>query len=106
MAKATGWPSIRADAVRAAWAQLGLLLQKFGHLSRRCLSFNPLRSQCMTDKPRWHAEITGKFVQFLSRDPAKPNSRLASRWKAEYHTLKDAKEAKRVREERGYPLWP
>jgi len=60
----------------------------------------------MTDKPRWHAEITGKFVQFLSRDPAKPNSRLASRWKAEYHTLKDAKEAKRVREERGYPLWP
>lgn len=60
----------------------------------------------MTPKPRWHAEITGKFVQFYSRDPRKPNSRPASRWKAEYATLAHAEEAKRVWEAQGYPLWP
>jgi hypothetical protein len=52
----------------------------------------------MPTKLRWHAEITGHVVQFFRRNPQKPNSRLAPRWKAEYHTIKDAKEAKRVSE--------
>jgi hypothetical protein len=54
----------------------------------------------MAAKPRWHAEITGHVIQFFSRNPQKPTSRLASRWKAGYATLRAAKEAKRVWEDR------
>jgi hypothetical protein len=47
-------------------------------------------------KPRWYADISGHVVQRFSRDPGKPDSRLASRRKVENSALKDAKDAKRA----------
>jgi hypothetical protein len=60
----------------------------------------------MTSPPRFRAEVTGHFVQFYSRNPTIRTVRWHSRFKAEYHTLKDAKAAKARYEESGKILWP
>jgi hypothetical protein len=48
----------------------------------------------MTHTPRFRAEVTGHFVQFFSRNPKIKTVRWHSRFKAEYHTRRDAKAAK------------
>jgi hypothetical protein len=60
----------------------------------------------MTDTPRYRAEITGHFVQFFSRNPKATTVRWHSRFKEEYHTLRDARAAKEKYEARGKILWP
>jgi hypothetical protein len=60
----------------------------------------------MTDTPRFRAEVTGHFCQFFSRDPKIKTVRWHSRFKCEYHTLRDAKAAKAQYEESGKILWP
>jgi hypothetical protein len=60
----------------------------------------------MTDIPRFRAEIAGHFVQFFSRNPKTATVRWHSRFKCEYHTLRDAKAAKGSYEASGKILWP
>jgi|SRR5580698_8169907 hypothetical protein len=56
--------------------------------------------------PRFRAEVTGHFVQFFSRDPQIKTVRWHSRFKAEYHTLRDAKAEKTQYEATGKILGP
>jgi hypothetical protein len=60
----------------------------------------------MPDAPRYRAEVTGHFVQFFSRNPKTTTVRWHSRFKAEYHTLRDARAAKAKYEANGKILWP
>ena len=60
----------------------------------------------MPDVHRYRAEVTGHFVQFFSRNPKTTTVRWHSRFKAEYHTLRDARAAKAKYEESGKILWP
>jgi hypothetical protein len=60
----------------------------------------------MTDTPRYRAEVTGHFVQFFSRNPKAATVRWHSRFKAECHTLRDARAAKAKYEASGKILWP
>ena len=60
----------------------------------------------MTDSPRYRAEVTGHFVQFFSRDTKIATVRWHSRFKAEYHTLRDAGAARAKYEASGKILWP
>lgn len=60
----------------------------------------------MTTSPRYRAEVTGHFVQFFSRNPKTTTVRWHSRFKAEYHTLRDARAAKAKYETSGKILWP
>ena len=60
----------------------------------------------MTDSPRYRAEVTGHFVQFFSRNTKTATVRWHSRFKAEYHTLRDARAAKAKYESTGKILWP
>jgi len=55
---------------------------------------------------RRRAEVTGRFVQFFSRDTKIATVRWHSRFKCEYRTRKDAMAAKAAWEERGKILWP
>jgi hypothetical protein len=56
--------------------------------------------------PRRRAEVTGRFVQFFSRDTKIATVRWHSRFKCEYRTRRDAMAAKAAWEERGKILWP
>jgi hypothetical protein len=58
------------------------------------------------DTPRYRAEVTGHFVQFLSRNTKAATVRWHSRFKAEYRTLRDARAAKEKYEASGKILWP
>lgn len=60
----------------------------------------------MTDSSRYRAEVTGHFVQFFSRNTKTTTVRWHSRFKAEYHTLRDARAAKAKYESTGKILWP
>jgi hypothetical protein len=60
----------------------------------------------MPDTPRYCAEVTGHFVRFFSRNPKTTTMRWHSRFKAEYHTLRDARAAKANYEASGRILWP
>ena len=60
----------------------------------------------MTNTPGYRAELKGHFVQFSSRNPKTATVGWHSRFKAEYHTLRDARAAKAKYETSGKILWP
>jgi hypothetical protein len=60
----------------------------------------------MTDTPRYRAEVRGHFVQLFSRNPKTTTVQWHSRFKAEYHTLRNARAAKEKYEACGKILWP